>query len=290
MTVRGDQAQAGSAVTCGDVLTTDTTLISPLDCSGTALTIAADDITLKCKAQHLTGDGTGRGIFLDNVSGVTVKNCQVRNFGIGIFLLSSSGNTLIKNRATRNTSSGSGGFRLSFSDGNILEDNFAYRNAGRGFVLDTSSGNTLMRNAAIQNDFRGFDLTLSSNGDTLTENTAGRNFSAGFVISDQSTGNTLAENESIRSSLRGLRRFFCWEHPHGEHRQRQRHLRLQRHDGSGQHLSPVDGPRCEPLYGQRFGRLVADRAVHAATVTFLTWPRDGQPDASKMDLPIGTGV
>lgn len=138
------------------------------------------------------------------MSGVTVKNCQVRNFGIGIFLQSSSGNTLIKNRATHNTSSGSGGFRLSFSDGNILEDNFAYRNSGRGFVLDTSSGNTLMRNAAIQNDFRGFDLTLSSNGNSLTENTAGRNFSAGFVISDQSTGNTLTENESIRSSSEGF--------------------------------------------------------------------------------------
>lgn len=135
---------------------------------------------------------------------MTVKNCQVRNFGIGIFLLSSSGNTLIKNRATRNTSSGSGGLRLSFSDGNILEDNFAYRNAGRGFVLDTSSGNTLMRNAAIQNDFRGFDLTLSSNGNTLTENTAGRNFSAGFVISEKSTGNTLTENESLRSSSEGF--------------------------------------------------------------------------------------
>ena len=91
MNVRGEEAQADSEATCGDVLTTDTTLISPLDCSGTALTIAADDITLKCKAQHLTGDGTGNDILLDNVSGVTVKNCQVRNFGIGIFLLSSSG-------------------------------------------------------------------------------------------------------------------------------------------------------------------------------------------------------
>ena len=142
-----------------------------MGCSGTALTIAADDITLKCKAQHLTGDGTGRGIFLDNVSGVSVRNCQVRNFGIGIFLLSSSGNTLIKNRATHNTSGGSGGFRLSFSDGNILGDNFAYRNAGRGFVLDTSSGNTLTENIANDNGTFGFNDTTGE-GNTYPPLTA----------------------------------------------------------------------------------------------------------------------
>ena len=113
MTLGGNQTQATDIpVSCGDVLTVaghDYELTGNLTCSGAGLTIGADDITLDCRGKSLTGDGTGLGIFLDGVSGVTVRNCHVKDFAAGIVLNGSSGNLLVKNKATGNTIFGNGG-------------------------------------------------------------------------------------------------------------------------------------------------------------------------------------
>ena len=205
MTMGGHQAQAGD-VSCGDTLTADTALHEGLTCAGAGLTIGADDITLNCKGHTLTGNGTNIGIRLDGVSGVTVKNCHVSDFGIGFSLQGSSGNTLKENAATGNTSPGSGAYTLrSGSNGNTLKENTATGNSGRGFLVGSgSSENTLKENIATGNNFRGFDLGGDSNDNTFKGNVAIDNGSAGFVVSDGATGNVLKGNVSTRSSFEGF--------------------------------------------------------------------------------------
>ncbi|MHC4447211.1 MAG: NosD domain-containing protein, partial [Planctomycetota bacterium] len=72
-------------VDCGDVLTTDTTLLTDLECSGgTAITMGADNITLDCDGHTIKGDGSRMGVDLGGTSGVTVQSCTIEDFTYGI--------------------------------------------------------------------------------------------------------------------------------------------------------------------------------------------------------------
>ena len=207
MTLGGNQAQA--ALLCGAVLSTPgatTTLNHNLVCSGTdpAITIKANNITLRCK-DNATLTGEGLGIFLDNVSGVTVRDCDIRGFSIGIYLKGSTENTLKKNKVTGSTSRGSGGITLvKYSDGNKLLNNTANDNNGRGVALNRASNNELKNNVASNNLFRGYGLSVSSNDNILKNNVATNNLSAGFVVSGGSTGNEFKNNKSTGSEYEGF--------------------------------------------------------------------------------------
>ena len=78
-------------VTCGQVVTTDVTLRSDLTCTGDALTIAANDVTVRLAGHTITsGDGTGTGIVFGDpgtgscVTGATVSGGTVTGFATGI--------------------------------------------------------------------------------------------------------------------------------------------------------------------------------------------------------------
>ncbi len=223
-------------VSCGDVLTADTTLDSDLDCSGHTtshgLIIGADNITLNCACHTITGPGTTTGIILTGRTGVTVKHCTVTNFAQGFLFQPTStgtlstGNTLKNNTADNNTT----GFRLMEADGNALRANTANANK-YGFSLNNSDGNTLKKNRAYENASNGFGLNTNSSGNTLKDNTADDNGSAeftgygftlasatdntlkgnmaydnkyGFSLGSASTGNRLKKNTAYDNGLSGI--------------------------------------------------------------------------------------
>ena len=107
-----------------------------------------DGITLDCAGKSVIGSGSGTGILLSGRTGVTITNCQVANFEMGIELISSSGNTLTDNTADGN----SRGFRLSTSSDNTLTGNTAEGNVDGFLVSFNSVGNTITGNAIITND------------------------------------------------------------------------------------------------------------------------------------------
>ena len=62
-------ARPAFAVQCGDIIQTDLTLTSNLNCVGTALRVfgplpGAPNITIDLNGHDITGDGTGMGIFV----------------------------------------------------------------------------------------------------------------------------------------------------------------------------------------------------------------------------------
>ncbi|HIH66531.1 MAG TPA: DNRLRE domain-containing protein [Nanoarchaeota archaeon] len=81
---------------CGGVITESKTLPHSLFCkNGDGLTIGANNVVLDCAGWRLNGNGTGlsTGIKLaSGVQGATVKNCQVRNFRIGLRAPSANNN------------------------------------------------------------------------------------------------------------------------------------------------------------------------------------------------------
>lgn len=192
---------AAKAVSCGDTITTDTTLTTDLACEDTAIIIGADDITLNCNGHTISRiGGVGNGIFLNSRTGVTITNCQVTGFENGFWLLSSSNNTLKGNSAIFNLE---GFVLIDSADNNTLTGNTATSNID-GFALSGSSNNTLKENIGFGNQSTGFVLTNGSADNTLIENTANSNSpsagGAGFHLF-ATVDNTLIKNTANGNDL-----------------------------------------------------------------------------------------
>ena len=121
--------QCGDAcgvLSCGNTLISDYTMNDNLtDCSGTAITIGADDITLDCNDNWIDGTGTygSIGIWIEDKQGVTIKNCNLQELYFGILLFNSSGNDILEN----NLHDGYSGISLTESGyNNIWNNTFTY--------------------------------------------------------------------------------------------------------------------------------------------------------------------
>ena len=93
------------AVSCGDTITTDTTLTSNLTCNGTALTIGADNITLDGNGYSIVGNGSTYyyGVYDNGHTNVTVKNTKFDNFTIAISFVNNSNNCIAFNNTINNS-------------------------------------------------------------------------------------------------------------------------------------------------------------------------------------------
>jgi parallel beta-helix repeat protein len=104
------------AVQCGDIIQTDLTLTSNLNCAGTALRVFGPNITIDLNGHNITGDGTGDGILIP-VTGVTLKGKgRISNFETGVHL-ATAGNIVIYDLTIENNLTGinvarGGGIRI----------------------------------------------------------------------------------------------------------------------------------------------------------------------------------
>jgi len=227
-------AQANS-VSCGDILTEDTTLDADLDCSvigGTAFIIGADGITLDLNGHTVTGDGTGRGV--DNSGGyilfgdpsvagydnVTIKNGVIDGFATGVFLVNVSGNTLseleIRNSKTTAGLQGIGINLWLNCRNNIVRGNKIHDNERQGillgcypdFVGGSCDGLQPMNNVIEDNeiysngqvdDAYGIQLLFASKNtvskNTIYDHLVNPSWSAVGISVFYSSKNTIEENE-----------------------------------------------------------------------------------------------
>jgi parallel beta-helix repeat protein len=122
---------------CGDNLVTDHIMDYDLsDCQDVGITIGNNNIMLDCNGHTIDGDYPSSdpdshdyGIYINGKTGVTVKNCRVREFLGGIYIAGASNN--------------------------ILNDNTIMKN-GSGIWMDNSKFNTFSSNTICQNVFLDF--------------------------------------------------------------------------------------------------------------------------------------
>ncbi|MFH1713497.1 MAG: NosD domain-containing protein [Candidatus Jacksonbacteria bacterium] len=154
--------------------------------------IDSNNITFDGNGHTITGS-TGKGVNLFGRTGVTIKNLNIKQFSYGIYLYSSSGNTLTNNIANSNTSYG---ISLYYgSNNNTLTDNTTNSNGG-GIYLSSSNSNTLANNTASLNTSYGIYFSSSSNN-TLTDNTTNSN--GGGINISSSNSNTLTSNTMLNN-------------------------------------------------------------------------------------------
>ncbi len=81
----------------GIVLESDTLLCYGEYSAPEGLKINADDMTLDCNNSVISGNSLGNGILIDGRKNVSVKNCIISNYEIGVYLKNSAGNEIIQN-------------------------------------------------------------------------------------------------------------------------------------------------------------------------------------------------
>ena len=198
----------GNHVSCGDVITQDTTLDSDLvNCPGDGVVIGADDITLDLAGHTIDGVGAqagGAGVDNDEGhDGVEVRRGRIQEFHSGVYFDFGDEGLL---RGLTITDSGAA-FQLWDSDFNTIERNVL--SAGIALYAD-SDGNTIDRNTTNGPGTHvlvfGFGGDRLADGNRITRNRmigAGESYAiyAGFVNDTVIEGNQIRNHSGIGISV-----------------------------------------------------------------------------------------
>lgn len=154
-----------------------------------------DDVTIDCDGHSIKGDGWGIGIYVGGNSGVTIKNCDISEFGTGIYAENAEGLLIQDNSLTDNVeletglhlynvidstiigneiSSNEFGVIMSSCEGNILEDNSIMGNSYLGVYMEYSDDNILEDNSIMDNFYSGIYME-DSDDNTITGGEIGNN-------------------------------------------------------------------------------------------------------------------
>lgn len=150
----------------GSYFVTDNLSVSNND----GIVVEADNVAIDLRGHTLTGNGTGRGITVTHVDGVSIRNGSIVNFADGIALLNSSygqfENLVLAEHANRGISAQGLGGR---ADGHHIRAVTARGNADVGIALvsdsgGSASGNIITDVRLIDNGVNGFGI-LARNGE-----------------------------------------------------------------------------------------------------------------------------
>jgi len=160
--------------------------------NGTCFTINASNVELDCQGYTLQeifgGDGAAgvyvySGSYGTKLSGVTIRNCVIKNFDNGIYLLETE-NSSIHNIYV---ASNGYGIHLYYSHGSTITNVTAYDNTLSGFDVESSRRNIFTNVTAMENN-GGFNLHKAgtweapSDNNTFTHLTAINNTFQGIYI------------------------------------------------------------------------------------------------------------
>ncbi len=130
--------------------------------------ITADKIVFDCNGSTFIGDGTGVGILIQRRNSVTVRNCRVRNFDIGLY--AESGNQFV--------------FERNDLSGNYVDDNYPIEDLKPlphgGMILNGVQTSRIQSNAANGN-IAGIQV-LNSTDIKLLNNSTSRNRGWGIYL------------------------------------------------------------------------------------------------------------
>lgn len=151
------QTKKGTIFICDDATGCGCTTIGIWDAGTKTCTLTTDvtqsiqinnpGITLDGNGHTLTGLGTGYGVYIPGINNITIKNCAISNFSVGIYNQIGSYNTLTNNSVSIN---GHGIF-LTGCSGNNITDNTVFNNNGHGIFFMYSSNNNISNNTVSNN-------------------------------------------------------------------------------------------------------------------------------------------
>jgi len=158
------------------------------DHSGTCITFGASNVEFDCQGHTIDGSGTDYGIYSLGNSHLTIKNCNVMGYQMGMYVESASNITMTLNNASSNQWDG------IYLKG-VQDSTISYNALGSnddGIYLDNSHGNTLDGNTIASNGYAGI-LLMGSNNNVLNSNQVCSNTESDIYVYSGS-GNSGDEN------------------------------------------------------------------------------------------------
>ena len=147
----------------------------------------------------VTGTTTGwkAGIYLGHAKHCSISDNNASGNTYGIYLYSSSNNTLANNIVNSNNCYG---IYIGYSSNNTLANNIVNSN-DYGIDMESSSNNTLANNIVNSNNYYGVYMHSSSNCNTLTNNIVNsNNYGIGMsLLSFSSNYNTIYRNNLVNT-------------------------------------------------------------------------------------------
>jgi parallel beta-helix repeat protein len=140
----------------------------------------------------LQGSGSGYGFNWTDINSVKVNNTSIKNFGCGVYLHNSSGNTISGNNITNN----SNGVLLSnSSNSNDVEGNIIANNYHGVLFVNSSRFNTVSGNRITDNDYFGVSTGSSSNNNhVIGNNIIANNYGVHLYSSCEVYNNNFIDN------------------------------------------------------------------------------------------------
>ena len=173
---------------------TDTTTYTLANDLSEGLVIVQSNFTLDGAGHTITGSGSGEGISLTSISGVTIKNLNVTGFQYGIRLAGSYNGGSSNNIVTGNTVNGnSSGICLSglsgqVSTSNTLSNNtVSYNGTGIDFGFGTCWND--IYNNTVSNNGTGIYLSIGAQLNTIYNNNFIANTTQANVIGSDNVFN-----------------------------------------------------------------------------------------------------
>ncbi len=170
-TAKARKARAVDPVTCGQMITSDTTLKNDVGpCPGVGLIIAGDHVRLDLNGHSVTGNPQARsadsadsaGILFRDVSHSSVLDGTVQQFDAGVAINGGSKNT-VRNITARDN--------INFRVVTGQDAATGSCDLGDGITADNSSNNRIERNQLLHNGpFSGISLIDNSDGNRVSRN------------------------------------------------------------------------------------------------------------------------
>ncbi|MBN2478071.1 right-handed parallel beta-helix repeat-containing protein [Candidatus Micrarchaeota archaeon] len=174
-------------------LTEDITAATP-----SAVCIMVDNVVLDCDSHNINGAGSGTGIFAPDVNTITIRNCNVDNFGTGLYLSNSKDHTIINNNFTNNVEPASG-VHLNNVNDSILRGN-RINNNDNGIHLNSCQYITIRDNNVDSNYY---GIYSSGGGNHTIEGNTLNSCNVRGIYLDSCSENTISGNTAKYIRSRG---------------------------------------------------------------------------------------
>jgi hypothetical protein len=212
---------------CGDTLTSNTTLTADLDCSaynGNALTMGKNKVVLDLNGHTIWGPlgaDTASGVNTNGYNKTVVKNGTIANVYVGVYVYGSN-QTLVKNVEVygETADSGPAGIEVQYGAGNEIK-NVRVHDTSYGILLDYTA-NTHILNSEVWGTDYGITTYYDSRariqgnlvhgssyafwdqhggGNRFIGNVSRDNLSEGFYIDCDGTGKVILKNNVAKDNF-----------------------------------------------------------------------------------------
>lgn len=220
--VAGAGPASAAHVTCGQTIMVSTTLDSNVGPCAQGITIGANNVVLNLNGFTISGTpatGEGPGILVHGPTGVVIKNGTVTQFDTGVAIESGSGNTVTNMdlRANRGTGEYGEGVLLFSTSGNTVSGNRITNNGPYGGVsILIGTNNVVENNQIVGNNMSTTNTSgirlenigrTASNGNTIRGNLVQGSGLDGIQIFAGGSDNRIAGNTVLNNNRDGITAF-----------------------------------------------------------------------------------